>query len=125
MSHIGVHNSQETLDSAPSLFETHFPKNYWWLQYRRLQHDFFGDTLLAGTNSNRDNKYAKLFVKKFGWSHAFNMAKKGDSHEALSMLFQRDGMPPKMIVGGSKEQTMGIFKRKVAEASCYLSQKEP
>ena len=53
------------------------------------------------------------------------MAKKGDAHEALSLLFQRDGVPPKMIVDGSKEQTLGDFKRKVAEAGCQLRQREP
>ena len=53
------------------------------------------------------------------------MAKKGDAHEALSLLFQRDGVPPKIIVDGSKEQTLGNFKRKVAEAGCHLRQTEP
>ena len=42
------------------------------------------------------------------------MAKKGYAHEALSLLFQRDGVPPKMIVDGSKEKNLGAFKRKVA-----------
>ena len=55
----------------------------------------------------------------------FPMAKKGDAHEALSLLFQRDGVPPKMIVDGSKEQTLGDFKRKVAEDGCHLRQTEP
>ena len=38
---------------------------------------FFGVTLLAGTKSKRGNKYAEVFVTKFGWSCAFPMAKKG------------------------------------------------
>ena len=53
------------------------------------------------------------------------MAKKGDAHEALSLLFQRDGVPPKMISDGSKEQNLGVFKRKVTEAGCHLRQTEP
>ena len=53
------------------------------------------------------------------------MAKKGDENNALSLLFQRDGVPPKIIVDGSKEQTMGDFKHKVAEASYRLRQTEP
>ena len=53
------------------------------------------------------------------------MAKKGDTHEDLSLLFQCDEVPPKMIVDGSKEQTLGDFKRKVAEAGCHLRQTEP
>ena len=75
--------------------------------------------------SKRDNKYDEIFVTKFGWSRAFTMAKKGDGHEALYLLFQRYGVPPKMIVDGSKEQNLGDFKRKVEEAGCHLRQMEP
>ena len=103
----------------PSL-SCHFRTNDRQLRYRRLQHDVFGDTLLAGTKSKRGNKYAEIFVTKFGWSRAFPMAKKGDAHEALSLLFRRDGVPPKMIVDGSKEQTLGNFKREVAEDGCHI-----
>ena len=53
------------------------------------------------------------------------MAKKMDSHATLHLLFQRDGVTPKNIVVGSKEQTLGDFKRKVVEAGCYLRQTEP
>ena len=53
------------------------------------------------------------------------MAKKGDAHEHLSLLFQRYGVPPKIIVNTSKDQTLGGFKRKVSEASCHLRQTEP
>ena len=55
----------------------------------------------------------------------FPMAKKGDVHEALYLLFQCDGVPPKMIVDGSKEQTLGDFEHKVAEDGCHLRQTEP
>ena len=74
--------------------------NEWQLQYRWIQHDVFGDTLLASTKSKRGNKYAEVFVTKFVWSRAFPIAKNGDAHEALSLLFQRDVVPPKMIVDG-------------------------
>ena len=102
-----------------------FRKNDRQLRYRRLRHDVFGDTLLAGTKSKRGNKCAKVFVTKFGWSRAFSMDKKGDAHDALSLLFRWDGVPPKMIFEGSKEQTLGVFKRKFAEAGCHLRHTEP
>ena len=79
------------------------------LRYRHLQHDVFGENLLARTKSKRRNKYFEVFVTKFGWSRAFPMAKNGDSYEALSQLFQQDGVLPKMIVDGSKDQTMIFF----------------
>ena len=34
--------------------------------------------------------------------------RRGGAHEALSFLFQRDGVPPKIIVDGSTEQTLGV-----------------
>ena len=53
------------------------------------------------------------------------MAKNEDAHEALFLFFQRDVVPPKMIVDSLKEQTLGDFKHKVAEAGCHLRQTEP
>ena len=94
-------------------FSCRFQMNDWKLRYRQLQHDVFGDTFLAGTKSNPGNKYAEVFVKKFGWSRVFPMDKKGGAHEALYLLFQRFAVPTKMTVDGSKDQTMGVFKRKV------------
>ena len=46
--------------------------------------------------------------------------RKADAHEALSLLFQRDGTPPVMIMDGSKEFVEGNFKEKLkeTEAQC-------
>ena len=99
--------------------------NDWQLQYRWLQHDLFGDTLLDKTKSKHGNKYAEVFATKFGWLRVFTMAKKGGAYEALSLLFKRYGVPPNMIVDGLKEQTLGDFKRKVAEAGCHLRKMKP
>ena len=85
----------------------------------------FGDTFLSRTKSKRGNTYAKVFVTKFGWSHVFPMAKKGDANEALSLLFQQDVETTKMIIDGSKEQTLGNVRRKVTEAGYHLRQTEP
>jgi len=41
------------------------------------------------------------------------MKRKGDAHEALSLLFKRDGVPHEMILDNSKKQTQGNFKRKL------------
>jgi hypothetical protein len=31
------------------------------------------------------------------------MTRKGEAHETLSLLFHRDGVPPTMVLDGSKE----------------------
>ena len=95
------------------------------LQYRRLRHDFFGDTLLARTNSKRGNKDYEVFVTNFVWLCAFHIAKRGDLNESLSLFFHRDGVPPNMIVDSSKDHTLVSFKHNFAEADCHLSQTEP
>jgi len=53
------------------------------------------------------------------------MKLKSDAHDLLSLLFQRDGVPPKMIMDGSKEQTLGRFKKKCQDADCRIKQTEP
>jgi hypothetical protein len=53
------------------------------------------------------------------------MTRKGEAHETLSLLFHCDGVPPTMVLDGSKEQTKGDFKRKLREADCQARQTEP
>jgi hypothetical protein len=48
------------------------------------------------------------------------MKRKGDAHEALSLLFHCNGVPPVMVMDGSKEQTLGDFRQKLKEADCHL-----
>ena len=72
------------------------------LGYRRFQHNVFGDTLIAVTTSKRGKKFAEVFATNFGWMRAFTMKRNSEAHEALSVMFQRDGVPPQMIVDSSK-----------------------
>ncbi len=53
------------------------------------------------------------------------MTRKGAAHETLSLLFHRDGVPPTMVLDGSKEQTKSDFMRKLREADCHARQTEP
>ena len=96
------------------------------LRYPRLPYDVFTDTLIAGTVSKRGNKYSQVFGTSFGWNRSYPMAKKVQSHEALSLLFKREGVPPKIIYDGSKEQAIKKeFRNKVCDACCHYKQLEP
>ena len=53
------------------------------------------------------------------------MRHKADAHEGLSLLAQRDGVPLRIIMDGSKEQTMGLFCRKAKEMGIHIKQTEP
>ena len=82
------------------------PTNYRMLRYPRLPYDVFTDTLISGTVSKCGKKYSQVFGTSFGWTCLYPMATKGQAHEALSLLFKRDGVPPTMISDGSKEQAV-------------------
>jgi len=102
-----------------------FPTNDRMLRYKRLPHPVFTDTLIAGTTSKRGNKYAQVYATSFGWARAHPMTKKSETHDTLSLVFHRDGVPPTMIFDGSKEQTQRPFRRKLLEADCHSRQTEP
>ena len=86
----------------------------------------YTDTLDAKTvTSKRGNKYAQIFATRFGWYRAFPLKAKSEAHEAVSILFARDGVPNVMVMDGAREQTLGDFKKKCREASCHIKQTEP
>ena len=53
------------------------------------------------------------------------MRNKSDAHEGLSLMAQRDGVPFIIVMDGSKEQTLGPFRRKAKEMDCHVVQTEP
>ena len=53
------------------------------------------------------------------------MKKKSEAHETLSLIFKHDGVPPRMIVENSKEQSLGELWRKCREVDCHLVNTEP
>jgi hypothetical protein len=94
------------------------------LCYKRLPHTTFTDTMFAGTPSRSGNKCARVYSMSFGWARAHPMTRKGETHQTLSLLFHCNGVPPKMVLDGSKEQCKGDFKRKLREADCHARQTE-
>jgi hypothetical protein len=75
-----------------------FPTNDRMLRYKRMSQPVFSDTLIAGTTSKHGNKYAQVYATSFGWAPVHPMTKKSDTHDALSLLFHWDGVPPTMIL---------------------------
>jgi hypothetical protein len=67
----------------------------------------FSNTLFSGSVSRQGNRMAQAYATSFGWAHAHLMTCKGDAHETLSLIFQRNGVPPTMVTKDSKEQTKG------------------
>ncbi len=63
------------------------------------------------------NKCAQVYTTSFGWCRALPMQRKGEAHETLSLLFQRDSVPPSMTVDNSWEQILGDFERNAEKPS--------
>ena len=57
------------------------------LRYNRLPHVLFYDTLIAGIFSKRGNKSSQMYGAYFVRDQALLVAKKGDTHETLFLLF--------------------------------------
>ena len=77
------------------------------LRYNRLQQNVFTNTMQACTVSRNMNQYAHVYLIEFVWSRAHPMKKKVNGHETLSLFFNRDGVSPKTVMDGSKDQTLG------------------
>ncbi len=86
----------------PSLLQW-FSMNYRMLRYSHLSHNIFTNTMFPNIKAWNGNNCAPLFATNFGWVQVHSMKSEGDAHEALSLLFCCDGVPPSVIVDNSKE----------------------
>ena len=93
-----------------------YPTNDRMLRYNCLPHPVFSDAMDPGVISKDSNRYVQTFCAQFEWSRMHPMKRKGGVHEALSLTFRRDGVPPGIVVDNSKEQTLGEFAKKCREA---------
>jgi hypothetical protein len=109
-----------------STLSRRFRTNDRQLRYRRIAHEVFIDTLETSVSSwHRQNRYAQVFATSFGWIRVYPMKRKSDAHEGLSLMAQRDGAPRSIIMDGSKEQTLGVFRKKAREMVVHIKQTEP
>jgi hypothetical protein len=95
------------------------------LRYRRLPVTMYTDTMYSTILSRQMNKTAQIFTTDFGFVRAFPMKKEKEAHEALSLLFHRDGVPNVMVMDGAKAKVEGEFRRKLRDAGCNIKQTEP
>jgi hypothetical protein len=75
------------------------------LWYRRLPVIMFTDTIYSTILSRHKKKSAQVFCTDFGLVRAFPMKLESEAHEAISLLFNRDGVPNVMVMDGAKAQT--------------------
>jgi hypothetical protein len=80
----------------------------------------FTDTVYSTILARQQNKAAQIFCTDFDFVRAFPMKKESEAHEALSLLFHRDGVPNVMVMDGSKAQIEGKFRRKLCDGGCHI-----
>jgi hypothetical protein len=75
--------------------------------------------------SRQKNKAAQIFCTDVGFVREFPLKKETQSHEALSLLFHRDGVPNIMVMDGAKAQVEGEFRIELCDAGCHIKHTEP
>jgi hypothetical protein len=102
-----------------------FKTNDRMLWYERLNTRMVTDTLKAGTLSRRQNKYAQAYVIPPYWTKAYAMRNKSDARHTLRRVFHDVSVPETLVIDGSKEQTIGEFRKKCHDAGAHVHQTEP
>jgi hypothetical protein len=95
------------------------------LIYRCLPVTLFTDTMYSTILSRQGNKAAQVFCDSASWGRAFSMNKEKEAHEAISLLFLKDGVINLMVMDGAKAQVQGEFRRKLRDSGCRIRQTEP
>jgi hypothetical protein len=92
------------------------------LRYLRLPVTMHTDILYSTILSRQKHKAAQTFCTDFGFVRTFPLKEEKEEHEALSLLFHRDGVPNVMVMDGDKAQVEGEFRRKLRDAGCHIKQ---
>jgi hypothetical protein len=92
------------------------------LRYRRLPVTIYTDTMFSTILSRQGNKADQIFCTDFGFVRAFPMKKEKEAHEALYLLFNRDGVPNVMVMDGAKAQVEGELIIKLRDSGCHIKQ---
>ncbi len=80
----------------PALSQWVWTNDHHWC----LCHPVFTNTIFSNTYSCRNNKCAHVFASDFSWVHIHSMKTKGEVHEALSLMFQQEGVPLSLVMDG-------------------------
>ena len=97
-----------------------YPTNDCMMCYNRLPHSMISDTMKSDVVSKKGNKYDQDYCTQYGWSSFLSMKLNSEAQESLSMLFKCNGIPTKVVVGNSKEQSLGKFSSKCCKSDCNL-----
>ena len=92
------------------------------MHYRGQPVELYTNTLEAGLLFRQQNRYDQVFRHHNSWVQVMPIQKKSGANEVHSHLFVNDGVSRAIIMDGSKEQTMGDFRKKAQLAACHTRQ---
>jgi hypothetical protein len=93
------------------------------LRYRRLPVTMFTDTMYSTIISRQENKASHIFFTDFGF--VFPMMKESEAHEALSLLFHRDGVPNVMAMMEPRHKLKGNSEENYVMQAAISSRLNP
>ena len=97
-------------------------------RYRQLDGHlgrFSSDTFFSPYKSLRGNDCFQLFTNRSSFTKAYAMESKGDAPFALNRFIHEVGVPTEIHTDGSKEQTLGKWKKICQKHAIYRTWNEP
>ena len=130
---ISLETARRTLDATTQLgirqrtadLVRRFKTNDRALRYNRLNVEMYTDTAKAGVKSHDQMLYIQVYATHGGWVKAYPMATKADTVHTLQDLLKEVGVPAKLILDNSLEQTKGDFRKMARDAGIRIVQTEP
>ena len=117
--------TQRGVRPRPNPLVRRFKTNDRHMRYDRLNCTMYTDTMFSDILSKRQNKCAQIYTVPPHWIRAYAMASKGDAHYTFQDLAHDVGVPDKLVMDNSKEQTLGAFRKKCRDAGVKVQTIEP
>ena len=95
------------------------------LSYPRLPHPVFTDTMFTGTVSKSGNMKYQVYGTSFFCMRLLPIKLKNDTHNTITLIFKRDGVPPETIMDNSKEKLAATFLRNSKRLNDIRRQSKP
>ena len=106
-------NTQLNRQSNDGLLSIHFSTNDRMMRYKRIESDFYSDTMSVTkvAKSTRGNLHLQFFVSDKGFVAVYGMEKRPDFKDALHMFCKQVGVSIALVVDPSGEQTSKNVRR--------------
>ena len=130
---ISLETARRTIDATTQLgirtrpgdLIRRFKTNDRMLRYNRLNVEMYTDTAKSAVKSHDQMRYIQVYATAGGWVKAYPMASKSDTPGTLQDLLKDIGVPARLILDNSLEQTKGEFRKLARDAGIRIIQTEP